>query len=97
MDPSSGGSWNDPFEDPLEVDPPSTLDPYSRHDGWISGAALSEILHLETMLHPKSSCCPRCGGWRFSYGPVEFCSHGCPENLLLTLQGEPGGAARRPL
>lgn len=99
MDPSPGGSWNDPFEDPREVDPPPTPDPYSPYstdDGWISGKALSEILYLESMLRRAVRCCPRCGGWRFAYGPVEFCSHGCPENLLLTLQGEPGGASRRP-
>lgn len=82
MDPFAGD--NDSFEDARGVD-----------DGWISGEALSEILHFESMLRPAGPCCPRCGGWRFAYGPVEFCSHGCPENLLLALQGEPGGASRR--
>lgn len=94
MDPSPGGSWNDPFEDHREVDPP-LYDPYPTDDGWISGQALSEILHLELMLRPAGACCPRCGGWRFAYGPVEFCSHGCPENLLLMLQGDAGGASRQ--
>ncbi|MCA1839192.1 MAG: hypothetical protein ABR507_12710 [Actinomycetota bacterium] len=59
-------------------------DEFQACDGWITGQALSEILALELQVSFADLCCPRCGSWRFTYGALQFCTYGCPENLLIS-------------
>ncbi len=81
----------DPFEDPADAPLPQDLpedhpdfedDPLREH-GWVSGEAMIEIICLELNLQRSEPSCPRCGTWVFTYGRLQFCSHGCPENLLV--------------
>lgn len=80
----------DPFEDPTDAPPPEDLEPHPdfsddplRLEGWVSGEAVIEMIFLELCMMRAEPSCPRCGAWVFTYGRLQFCSHGCPENLFV--------------
>ena len=79
MDPLSDGPWRDSenFDGP-----PHSETLYPTEDGWIDGQQLREVVGLELMFKTNETSCPRCGKWVFNYGPLRFCSNGCPENML---------------
>lgn len=53
-------------------------------DAWVTGEQLAEILSLELAFERCDPSCPRCGSWLFTYGVLQFCSHGCVENMTIT-------------
>ncbi len=77
MDPISDGPWRDSES----FDPTSDV-AYPPGEGWIDGQHLREVIGLELMFKHRDTSCPRCGKWLFDYGPLRFCSNGCPENML---------------
>lgn len=57
-------------------------DAYPQDEGWVTGHALTTIIGLKLVASISGPNCPRCHRWMFTYADLQFCSHGCPENMI---------------
>ena len=90
VDPAQGGWWMDPSDDngsEERTDPSPNIHVHpwfpelDADEGWITSEALGEVLMLEAMFIKEEIDCPRCGCTFHSYGILQLCSQGCPENM----------------
>jgi len=89
VDPERSGSWEE-SDDSTSPTGASQPDGWFHSpeipdiDAWITGEQLAEILALDLAFERCEPSCPRCGSWLFTYGVLQFCSHGCAENMTST-------------